>query len=145
MADLKISAAEAKVPGRHYEPYRERYLTALANIRPTLLDDQVKLNDPGASQYIVETLARDGWNGLLRYHEGEIWRLRNRSGDEVRASQGYAAAILYPDAPPDAWRWHGIMLMKQGRNVEARAALARYLQMAPNAPDAAFVRQMMAS
>ena len=143
MADLKISAAEAKVPGRPYDAYRDRYLAALANIRPTLLDDQVKLNDPGASQYIVETLARDGWNGLLRFHEGEIWRLRNRRGDDTRAAQGYAAAILYPDAPPDAWRWHGIMLMKQGRAVEARAAFARYLQMAPEAPDAPFVRQMM--
>jgi predicted RNA polymerase sigma factor len=36
------------------------------------------------------------------------------------------------------------MLMKQGRAVEARAAFARYLQMAPDAPDAPFVRQMMA-
>jgi len=145
MADLRISAAETKQPGRTYNAYRDRYLAALASIRPTLLDDQVKLNDPGASQYVVNTLAKDGWNGLLRFHEGEIWRLRNRKGDDVRAAQGYAASILYPDAPADAWRWHGIMLMKQGRTAEARAALAHYLQMAPNAPDAPFVRQMMAS
>jgi predicted Zn-dependent protease len=145
MADLRLSAAEAKVPGKRYDAHRDRYLAATASIRPTLLDDQVKLNDPGASQYIINTLARDGWNGLLRYHEGEIWRLRNRKDDDVRAAQGYAASILYPDAPPDAWRWHGIMLMKAGRGSEARSAFARYLSMAPNAPDAAFVRQMMAS
>ena len=36
------------------------------------------------------------------------------------------------------------MLLKQGRRAEARAALARYLQLSPNAPDAALVRQMMA-
>ena len=42
--------------------------------------------------------------------------LRNSSkGDEARAAQGYAAAVPYPDAPPDAWRWHGIMLLKQGQ------------------------------
>ena len=145
MADLRISAAEAKQPGRTYNAHRDRYLAALASIRPTLLDDQVKLNDPGASQYVVNTLAKDGWNGLLRFHEGEIWRLHNRKGNDVRAAQGYAASILYPDAPADAWRWHGIMLMKQGRTAEARAAFARYLRMAPNAPDAPFVRQMMAS
>jgi len=146
MADLRISAAEAKQPGRTYNDYRERYLAVLAPIRPTLLDDQVKLNDPGASQYVIETLARDGWNGLLRFYEGETWRLRNsqKQHDELRAAQGYAAAVLYPDVPADAWRWHGVMLMKQGRSVEARAAFARYLQMAPNAPDAPFVRQMMA-
>ena len=145
-ADLKISAAEMKLPGRAYDAYRNRYLAALAQIRPTLLDDQVKLNDPGASQYVVNTLAKDGWNGLLRFYEGEVWRLRNsqKMGDEARAAQGYASAILYADAPPDAWRWHGIMLLKSGRRAEAKAAFARYLQLAPGAPDAALVRQMMA-
>ena len=147
MADLKISAAEVRQPGKTYDAFRDRYLAALAQLRPTLLDDQVKLNDPGASQYIIDTLAKDGWNGLLRYHEGEIWRLRNSQskGDEARAAQGYAAAVMYPDAPPDAWRWHGVMLLKQGKAVEARAAFARYLQLSPDAPDAALVRQMMVS
>ena len=146
MADLKVSAAEVKLPGRSYNPHRERYLATIGGLRPTMLDDQVKLNDPGASQYVVNTLAKDGWNGLLRFYEGEIWRLRNnqKQNDEARAAQGYAAAIGYPDAPADAWRWHGVMLLKQGRAAEARAAFARYLQMAPQAPDAAIVRQMMA-
>ena len=146
MADLKISAAEVRQPGKAYNAYRERYLSAIGQLRPTLLDDQVKLNDPGATLYIVETLAKDGWNGLLRFYEGEIWRLRNSNsrGDEMRAAQGYAAAVMYPDAPADAWRWHGIMLLKQGRRAEARSAFARYLQLAPDAPDAALVRQMMA-
>jgi predicted Zn-dependent protease len=143
MADLRISAAEIMRPGVTYDPRRASYLAAIAKIRPTLLDDQVKLNDPGASQYVVNTLARDGWNGLLRYNEAEIWRLRNRKGDDIRAAEGYAVAVRYLDAPPDAWRWHGIMLTKAGRRDEARAALTRYLAMTPNAPDAAFVRQMM--
>jgi len=108
-----------------------------------LLDDQVKLNDPGASQYLISTLAQDGWNGLLRFYEGEIWRLRNRPGDDARAAQSYSAATLYPDAPADAFRWHGIALLKAGRAGEAKAAFARYLTMKPNAPDAAWVRQMM--
>jgi predicted Zn-dependent protease len=142
-ADLKISASEVTVPGRTYDDGRDRYLRAIAAIRPMLLDDQVKLNDPGASQYIVETLARDGWNGLLRFYEGEIWRLRNREGDDTRAAQGYAAAVQYADAPPDAWRWHGVMLQKAGRLPEARNAYQRYLAMAPNAPDAPFIRQQL--
>ena len=142
-ADLKASAAEVTIPGRVYDDGRARYLQAIAAIRPMLLDDQVKLNDPGASQYIVETLAIDGWNGLLRFYEAEIWRLRNRAGDDARAALGYANAVLYPDAPPDAWRWHGVMLQKAGHLPEARAAYSRYLAMAPNAPDAPFIRQQI--
>jgi predicted Zn-dependent protease len=143
MADLKADALEVTVPGKAYETGRERYLSSIGDYRQTLLDDQVKLNDPGASEYLIQTLALDGWNGLLRFYEGEVWRLRNRHGDDVRAAQSYAAAVVYPDAPADAWRWHGISLMKAGRSGEAKAAFARYLTMKPNAPDAAWVRQMM--
>ena len=143
MADLKADALEVTVPGKRYDTGRERYLATIGGFRQTLLDDQVKLNDPGASEYLIQTLALDGWNGLLRFYEGEVWRLRNRNGDDVRAAQSYAAAVVYPDAPADAWRWHGISLMKAGRAGEAKAAFARYLTMKPDAPDAAWVRQMM--
>ncbi|HEY6047973.1 MAG TPA: M48 family metalloprotease [Sphingomicrobium sp.] len=145
MVDLKADAVELRVPGKPYQNYRDRYLATIGPIRPMLLDDQVKLNDPGASEYLIETLALDGWNGLLRFYEGEVWRLRNRValGDDVRAAQSYAAAVAYPDAPADAWRWHGISLLKQGRRDEAKAAFARYLTMKPDAPDAAWVRQMV--
>ncbi len=143
MADLKLSAAEVTVAGKAYDNGRERYLSTIGPIRAMLLDDQVKLNDPGASQYLIDTLAKDGWNGLLRYYEAEVWRLRNRRGDDLRAAQGYAASVAYPDAPADAWRWHGISLMKAGRTSEARAAFTRYLTMKPDASDAAWVRQMI--
>jgi len=143
MIDLRADAAELTVPGKAYDNGRARYLSMIGDIRPTLLDDQVKLNDPGASDYLIRTLAQDGWNGLLRFYDGEVWRLRNRPGDDVRAAQSYAAAVVYPDAPADAWRWHGISLMKQGRAAEAKAAFGRYLTMKPDAPDAAWVRQMM--
>jgi beta-barrel assembly-enhancing protease len=144
-ADLKASAAELTVPGQVYDTGRARYLKAIAPIRQMMLDDQVKLNDPGASQYVIETLALDGWNGLLRFYEGEIWRLRNRDseGDMRRAEQSYAIAVAYPDAPPDAWRWHGLSLIKNGRHGEGRAALSRYLTMKPDAADAPFIRQMI--
>jgi hypothetical protein len=143
LADLKISAGEVTVPGRSYATGRDRYLKAIAPIRETLLEDQVKLNDPGASQYLLNTLALDGWNGLLRFYEGEVWRLRNRAGDDARAAQSYAVSVVYPDAPADAWRWHGLSLMKEGRSSEAKDALGRYLRMKPAAPDAPFIRQMI--
>ena len=142
MADLRISAAEVTVAGRPYDSRRTNYLSKIGSVRQMLLEDQVKLNDPGASQYLLNTLALDGWNGLLRYYEGEVWRLRNRAGDDARAAQSYAVAVAYPDAPAEAWRWHGLSLLKDGRRGEGKAALGRYLQMKPTAPDAPFIRQM---
>lgn len=143
LADLRISAQEVTVPGKAYDTGKARYLSKIGSVRPTLLEDQVKLNDPGASQYLLNTLAEDGWNGLLRYYEGEVWRLRNREGDDVRAAQSYAVAVAYPDAPAEAWRWHGLSLLKQGHGNEGKAALGKYLKMKPSAPDAPFIRQMV--
>jgi predicted Zn-dependent protease len=140
MTDLRLSAAEVRTAGASYERGRERYFAMLGAHRKMLLDDQVKLNDPGASLYMIRNLAADGWNGLLRFYEGEAYRLRGRRGDRELANASYAAAVTFPDAPPEAWRMHGYALVQSGRREEGRAALARYLQLAPNAPDAAMVR-----
>jgi predicted Zn-dependent protease len=144
MNDLKLSAQEVRGGSGEGARGRDRYLAAIGAHRAELLDDQVKLNDPGASHYIVTTLARDGWNGLLRFYEAEIWRLRGEAGDGVRAAQGYAAAILYADAPPEAWRNHGYAQLREGRREEGKAALARYLELAPKASDAPMVRYSLA-
>jgi hypothetical protein len=142
MVDLRASAREVTSP-RTVERGRDRYLTAIAAHRRTWLDDQVKLNDPGASLYLIRNLARDGWNGLLRYYEGEVWRLRGQKGDSALAGQSYALAVTLPEAPPEAWRAHGQQLLRDGRNAEGKAALQRYLSLAPNAPDAAMVRHAL--
>ena len=144
MADLRASAREVKAGAGADARGRERYLNAIAPYRARFLEDQVKLNDPGASLYIVQNLAKDGWNGLLRFYEAEIWRLRGAKGDDARAAQGYAAAVTYKDAPPEAWRNHGYALLKAGRPAEAKAALSRYLALAPTAGDAPMVRFSLA-
>ena len=118
MADLGADALEVTVPGKAMSAAPA--IRDARRFRQTLLDDQVKLNDPGASEYLIQTLALDGWNGLLRFYEGEVWRLRNRHRRRIRAAQSYAAAVVYPDAPADAWRWHGISLMKAGPRAKRR-------------------------
>jgi Zn-dependent protease with chaperone function len=140
MRDLRQSAEEVKASGRTYDRGRERYFNALGAHRKSLLDDQVKLNDPGASLYIIRNLAADGWNGLLRFYEGEAYRLRGRRGDVAIAERSYAESVRFPDAPPEAWRAHGYALIRAGRPQEGKAALSRYLALAPDAPDAAMIR-----
>lgn len=101
-----------------------------------LLHEQVHLNDPGASLYLIENLASSGWTATLRFQEGEVHRL---AGDDAKAAAAYAAAISLPDAPAEAWRAHGHALLKEGDTAAANAALDRYLAMKPDAADAAMV------
>jgi regulator of sirC expression with transglutaminase-like and TPR domain len=79
--------------------------------------------------------------GTYAYFLGEAHRRRDEPGDAARARALYAEAIGLPGAPPDAWREHGLALRDQGDPAGARAALARYLELAPDADDAAFVRR----
>jgi hypothetical protein len=144
MLDLRTSAKEVQGSTGEAARGRDRYLKAIAAHRVRMLDDQVKLNDPGASLYIIQNLAKDGWNGLLRFYEAEIWRLRGEKGDDLRAAQGYGHAIHYPDAPAEAWRNHGYALLKSGKRDEGKAALTRYLALAPRAGDAAMIRYSLA-
>lgn len=109
-----------------------------------LLREQIYLNDPGASLYLLESLAKDGWTGLLRFNEGEVYRLRNANGDDLKAAAAYAAATALADASPEAWRAHGYALLKAGHKSDAYQALNRYLAMNPQTPDAAMIRFTLA-
>jgi regulator of sirC expression with transglutaminase-like and TPR domain len=66
--------------------------------------------------------------------------LRDESGDAQRAAESYAAALQFPDAPAEAYRAHGYAQLKSGNVEEGRRALARYLELRPDAADAAMVR-----
>ena len=118
-----------------------------AVIRPyqaMLLREQIYLNDPGASLYLLESFAKGGWTGLLRFNEGEVYRLRHANGDDLKAAAAYAAATALADASPEAWRAHGYALLKAGHKAAAYEALNRYLAMKPETPDAAMIRFTLA-
>lgn len=106
----------------------------------SFIEEQIRLNDPGAGFYLIERHAQERWSGVLRYYQGEIYRLRGESGDSELAAEAYAAAVEHEDAPPEAWRAHGYSLMKLNRREDGRSALMRYLELQPDAPDAAMVR-----
>jgi predicted Zn-dependent protease len=147
MLDLSASAREledAAVPPRRYDGRRSEWLAAVAPLRARLLDEQIKLNDPGASLYLLAAVAQDHWDGTLRYYEGEAYRLRDEPGDAARAAAAYAQAVALDDAPAEAWRANGYALLKAGSVEQGRAALARYLDRKPGATDAAMVRFALA-
>ncbi len=121
----------------------ERYAAAMAAHMPAYLDDQVKLNDPGASLYLVSRLATGGWTAPLRLAEGDIYGLRDRDGDADRAFAAYTAAVSLPEPPTRAWRAYGYGAILRGQGEQGRTALQRYLELDPHAPDAAIVRHTL--
>jgi predicted Zn-dependent protease len=123
---------------------RREWQAVISPHMPALLEEQIKRNDPGASLYLIDSLAQDGWTGLLHYQQGEVYRMRGQPDDGARAAAAYAAAVQMPDAPPEAWRAHGYALLKAGKTEDARASLGKYLELHPNASDAGMVRFTLA-
>lgn len=124
----------------HFDARLKEFLVAVAPLRPMLLEEQIKLNDPGASLYLINSLAMDGWDCVLRFYEGEAYRLRDEMGDADKAAAAYKAAVQSPDAIPEAYRAYGYSQLKNGSREEGRAALTRYLEMRPQAADVEMVR-----
>ena len=108
-----------------------------------MIDDQIKLNDFAATEFLLAQMASDGWTSELLYARGELYRTRGKPGNIDKAIGFYRQAAKLPGAIPECWRGLGIALLRAGKAGEARKALRSYLEQRPDAIDAALIRQMV--
>lgn len=123
----------------------ERYDTALKPWLPSFLDDQIKLNDFGASDFIISHIAERGWTATLWRARGDLFRGRGHPRDLMNAADFYAKAVALEPTLPEAQRGLGLSLVKTGRATEGRAALQRYLALKPDASDAEMIGMTISS
>jgi beta-barrel assembly-enhancing protease len=141
MTELREQAAKIAVAGpvnNHAAAYR----AVLAPHFATFVDDQIKLNDFGATEFLLAALAQDGWSSELHYMRGELYRARAQLEDFGVAATSYRAAIAMPDAPVESWRGLGLALLRSGDEPQGRAALKTYLQKKPDAADRAMIAML---
>lgn len=140
MDDLRVLAAQQPAAGT--DRGRDRYHAALAPWWATLVDDQIKLNDYGATELLLERLAADGWTPQLLYARAELMRARGRADDLGHAVAYYRAALADPAAPVEAHRGLGLALLRKGERPEGRAALRTYLAARPECDDRAMLQML---
>ncbi len=94
-----------------------------------------------AEESLNRTLRQQTDHAQALFLLGEVARQRNGEGDQQRSEERYRQAIAaHADfAPPH--KALGMVLMKRGDVLAATAALRAYLQLAPDAPDRAYVEQ----
>jgi predicted Zn-dependent protease len=136
-------AALALPEGATRDDGAERYRAAIAPWLPMLLSDQVKLNDFGASEYIIESWAQSGWTAPLWFARGELYRARGTQRDLVHAAEFYGNALAIEPDMAEAQRGLGLALVKTGQRTEGQNALRAYLNKKPDASDAAMIRMML--
>ena len=137
-----LTHAAVSQPGVAGATGADAYVRTMGKFLPAFIDDQLKQNDFGASEYLVSALGRQGWTDWLHYAQGELFRRRGADGDLAKAVGFYGTGIAEGGAMADLWRGRGLALLKLGRVDEAKADLKEYLKRAPNASDRAMIAMM---
>ena len=139
---VTLRAAAQRTPGTTGASGAEPYRAALTKFWPVFVDDQLKLNDFGASEFLLASLASGGWTPDLLYARGELYRRRALAGDLEKASGFYAEAITAGGGLPELWRGRGLVQVKLGRGDAGKDDLREYLKRAPDAPDKAMIAML---
>lgn len=121
----------------------DRYRQNLQPWLPIFLNDQIKLNDFGASEYLIQSLAERGWTAWLWHARGELYRGRGNPRDLVNAAEFYSNAIGLNPILAEAYRGLGLSLLKTGHAADGQDALRKYLEINPNASDARLIAMMV--
>lgn len=136
-ADTSAAPGAASDGGARYravvEPFLDRWLA-----------QELTRRRYAASVQMIGALHAEAppeWRGRTAHYLGEAYRLRRGEGDAAKAAALQAEAVASADAPPAAFREHGYALRAAGNAPAARDALSRYLTLAPEAPDRAFVER----
>jgi Zn-dependent protease with chaperone function len=122
-----------------------RYAAAVSKWLPAFIDDQIALNDFGASDFIINKLAESGWTADLWRARGDLYRGRGHPRDTMNAAEFYGQAVALNPQLAVAFRGLGLSLIKTGRGSEGRTALSRYLELEPDARDASMIKMTIAS
>lgn len=126
-----LAAAAARSGGR---VGADTYRTMLAPHRAAFLRDELLRGRLGESLVLLGRLPPDG---EVLFFKGEAHRLR---GEPEHALAAYHAAEALPGAPAELYRSMGIVLRRLGEHGDAARAFVRYLELRPDASDAALVR-----
>ncbi|MEY2633940.1 MAG: hypothetical protein RIR00_2594 [Pseudomonadota bacterium] len=120
------------------------YLLRLRPHLDMLLQDEIHRGQFGETLALFARLRqREEFSALIDFYRGELYRQRGQDGDQELALADYRRATQAPSPPAAAFRGIGLIARQRGRNDEARAAFSRYLELAPEAPDAAFIRNYL--
>ncbi len=141
MEYLREAAVKFNAPGK--QKNTDEYRIALTKWWPMLIDDQIKLNDFGATEFLLKRVGSEGWTAEILYARGELYRARGKKDDFVKAAGFYQQAINAGGALPENWRGLGISLIRSGKAADGQKALRVYLTKQPAASDRGMIMMMV--
>jgi predicted Zn-dependent protease len=144
LADVRAAAAASGAADGNAGRTRYR-----AEVRPFLeswLELELSRRMYDTSVRVIADLraqAEPDLQGLYSFALAEAHRRRGKDGDAAQAEALYIEAARLPGAPAASHRELGIAQRGHGDNAAAAASFRRYLELAPDAEDAAFIRHYL--
>ncbi|NOS80107.1 MAG: M48 family metalloprotease [Nitrospira sp.] len=133
---------ETKYAGQRGEEGVDRYN---AVISPLVIDNAETDLAIGRLALVLRDLerlvSRQSDNARAHFLLGEVFRQRKEPGDAERSDSHYNRAIEANPRLPEPHRSLGYSFLKRGDRQSAMAELRKYLELAPHAPDRAYVEQ----
>ena len=127
-------------PGVPGQSGQAEFQAAMRSWWPVFLDDQLKMNDDGASEYLLDAMLKaNGATPWLNYGRAELLRRNGEPEDLAAAVEHYTQAIEGGGDLPELWRGRGLVHKKLGNAAAAKADLEEYLVRAPEASDHAMI------
>jgi predicted Zn-dependent protease len=137
----RSQALAERARGRSGELGQAGWAARVAPLRFELLADELGRARFDETLVLLERMVRrEPGQAELLYYRGETRRQRARDGDFASALDDFQAAVGAGGEPAVTHRSLGYLLRELKRPDDAREAFARYLQKAPDAPDAALIR-----
>jgi predicted Zn-dependent protease len=123
----------------------DRFRKAIAPLRFGWIQDEIKRGQFEESLVLFNRmLMKDPQDAEVLYARGEIYRLRDDSGDAARALADLQGASRMDKAPAETFRSLGLAYQQHQDKPAAAQAFTTYLAKAPQAADAALVRGYLA-
>jgi predicted Zn-dependent protease len=118
-----------------------------ANVKPFLhewLTDELKRGQHEESLALLSRLlARSPHSAEHLWARGEVYRLRAAAGDPDLAIADYLNAVAAGGEPPETHRGLGMIHRARKNTTDARSSFQRYLDVAPQAPDAGMIKSYL--
>jgi beta-barrel assembly-enhancing protease len=140
MEYLRASATGKRASGQTLGT--EAFAKAMQHWWPNLIDDQIKLNQFGATEFLLESMARGKWSADLLYARGELYRARAKEGDFAKAMGFYRQSLALDPKFAESARGLGVTMLRSGDKPGGQKYLAQYLAGRPDAADHDIISMM---
>jgi len=142
--DLNTYAAQLRPGENDPATGSEAFYRVLWPHLDMLIRDEINLNQPARTEYILMQLQQAGIApDLMHYYLGELYRIRDNPGDRLLALDHYERSLGHEDAKPEVHRQMGILYLKEKNRESAQRSFARYLELMPDANDIEMIKYYM--